>query len=223
MNKVEEFIKRYERIHTGEEPVLIKTPEINNGQITSYFSNPVNYVFPGEQGLKYFTGPLQKVAKIKGRAITVLDYGCGQAMHMYRKSPNLKDKTFFEYHKDKVQCCYLYDPCVPKFSTKPAHGTTFDVTLCGDVMEHVPEEGIDQTLKEISSYTKQDGVVMFSISSSLAVKMFKDGTNLHVTIKSYDWWVDTLARNVTQTFLLAFKANDNQGRTRVRNTSHFTL
>jgi hypothetical protein len=75
---------------------------------------------------------------------------------------------------------------------KPPSGMVFDLTCCADVMEHVPEEFVPVVLAEIGNYTKPNGAIIFSISSNPAKKLFKDGENLHATIKSLDWWVNAI-------------------------------
>ncbi|HKZ43150.1 MAG TPA: hypothetical protein VJ044_19485, partial [Candidatus Hodarchaeales archaeon] len=61
-----------------------------------------------------------------------------------------------------------------------------------DVLEHVPEEEIDEVLKEIFEYAQK--FVFLSISTKLADKKFPDGENVHVCVKPPDWWLEKLPK-----------------------------
>lgn len=215
MSRLEEYIKRYEDIHTGRAPVVY------NGEKLYGDIKKKKVAFGGEQSAKYFPKFIQKISHIKKRSVSVLDYGCGRGLHMFMKEQYLDSKTTFEYHKGAIQAYYLYDPCVPEYNVKPSPGSMFDIALCCDVMEHIPEEDVDYVLSDVSSFIKQDGVALFSISGTPAVKTFEDGINLHVTIKPFDWWYQKLEQFVPQTFVIAYKSAE--GKTRTRNSPFFTL
>ena len=105
----------------------------------------------------------------------MLDYGCGKAYKYTKK----------KYHVFMgIDDLYLYDPYVDEYSTlidRPV-----DIVVCTDVLEHIPEEDIDDTLKTI--FSKARKAVFLSISCKLASKVFSDGTNAHVTVKPPSWW-----------------------------------
>lgn len=110
---------------------------------------------------------------------TVLDYGCGKA------------QCYKEYRLHslwQVDDIKLYDPGVDLYSTPP--NKKYDLTICTDVMEHVPEESVDQVLEHIASCTTK--MAFFSISTRPAKKILPDGRNAHLTIKSPDWWIAKL-------------------------------
>ncbi len=111
---------------------------------------------------------------------TILDYGCGQAS--CHKSGKIKDAI-------------LYDPYVDKYSVKPEG--TFDLVICTDVMEHVPEEGVGKVLTELMNYTNK--VLYLAIATYPANKKFSNGENVHLTIKSKEWWENMLstAKDIT--------------------------
>lgn len=110
---------------------------------------------------------------------SVLDFGCGKA--------NLYDK----FHLKTVwgvNEIYLYDPGIPERNTPPKK--KYDLTLCIDVMEHIPEEDIDSTLKFLVEHTNR--AMFFSISTRPAGKKLPNGKNAHVTIKDKNWWREKL-------------------------------
>ena len=106
---------------------------------------------------------------------TCIDYGCGKA----------KAWSFHQlqhlFGLDKVT---LYDPGVQQYSLKPTEQA--DLVLCIDVLEHVPEECVDEVLIDICSLTKK--AVFLNISTRPASKKLVDGTNAHATVKPKHWW-----------------------------------
>lgn len=191
MNKFEYYIKKYEDIHTGKaqfitiiEGVRKTTPE--------HFGDGVEFV---KKVFPYISNIIQQ----KGRAVTILDYGCGQALHTFDpKYPSWErtvlrnGDTIFTYFKGMIQSYYCYDPAVPRYSRKPDKGTTFDMVVLADVLEHIPEENVLDLLREALSYCKDDGLMVFTISGNVAFSHFEDGENAHITRKSMDWWIDTI-------------------------------
>lgn len=105
---------------------------------------------------------------------TVLDYGCGKATH--HKKNTLGEVT-------------LYDPYYEPYSKKPEG--TYDMVICTDVMEHVPEDEVGKVLAELINYA--DKVLFLAICTKPAKKKFSDGTNVHLTIKPKEWWDDMLS------------------------------
>ncbi len=196
MSKLQEYIQKYERIHTGKDPVLDEFGRVM-GQKAHYF-------FPGELGLSYFVEKIDKTIQQKNRAISLLDYGCGLASHTYKKEKYLNNQTTFEYFKGKLQCYYLYDPCLPDYNIKPTEGSQFDVVLCTDVLEHIPKEHIDEVLQEIDQYTKPDGKVYLSIATRPAIKHFSDGTNVHITVEPKEWWEEKLKENLSKPYKVRY-------------------
>lgn len=185
MSKLDDYAKKYAGIHTGKDPYKFK----DSDELT-YTTEKNRRLFDGSQLARKFTKYIGYTIQQKGRAITLLDYGCGQARQVSIPVKEFDDKTIFGYYDNMIQCYYCYDPGVPKFSMKPPLGMQFDLTCCADVLEHIPEEHIPVVLTEIKNYTKKNGAMLFSISSNLAKKTFVDGENLHITRQSIDWWLN---------------------------------
>ncbi|KKL15753.1 hypothetical protein LCGC14_2502440 [marine sediment metagenome] len=62
-------------------------------------------------------------------------------------------------------------------------GVHFDLGICADVMEHIPEEFIERTLKNIARHCNE---TIFSIANFSSNSL---GHNLHLTQKPLDWWL----------------------------------
>ena len=101
-----------------------------------------------------------------------LDYGCGNS--------NLSD--FFEnILNSKV---YKYDPAIEKYSKLPDNLRVDLIANC-DVMEHIPEDEIDNLLFEMSKISKN---IFFNIYLKEAKTFLPNGENARCTIKPISWW-----------------------------------
>ena len=107
---------------------------------------------------------------------TLLDYGCG-AGNQYA------DAGCHLYWGGILPA--LYDPAISRYSERPMG--RFDGIICSDVAEHIPEEEIDDFLKDVFNYAAK--FVFFSICCRPARKSLPDGRNCHLTIQPQDWWI----------------------------------
>lgn len=119
---------------------------------------------------------------------TLLDYGSGKG-HQYSKS-NLD-----HYWGVVVDC---YDPGYEPFSVLP--DKTYDGVVCTEVMEHIPEDEVDEALHNI--FSRADKFVFMTISLKLASKKFANGDNVHVTIKTAEWWNNIIDKHNTKDVLV---------------------
>jgi len=110
------------------------------------------------------------------RSKTLLDYGCGKG-EQYKQPHFLQNYWGVAVEK--------YDPGVPKLSAPPKGG--FDGVICCDVMEHIPEEAVQDTLQKILSHAGK--FAFFAIATELANKSLPEGLNCHLTVKPKGWWV----------------------------------
>lgn len=119
---------------------------------------------------------------LKGREIgTVLDYGCGKS--------SLLEQLEFKGEK------FYYDPAIEgkdvKFWEKVQDFTRFDLVICNDVLEHIPELELPELLIEIDSISK---VAIFTIHCEKSRTVLPNGTNAHVTVHGKDWWMMKLRK-----------------------------
>ncbi len=106
---------------------------------------------------------------------SILDYGCGQS-------------EFIDGMPNKIK--HRYDPAIPKYQEQP-DPSDVDVVTCNDVMEHVPEEAVDEVLKDI--YRLSDKAV-FVISLVEAAARLPNGENAHTTVRSKAWWTERIGK-----------------------------
>lgn len=119
---------------------------------------------------------------------SILDYGCGRS--------TLLDIV-------NVEVKHRYDPAIEEFSKKP-EGLEFDLVVCTDVLEHIPEDELDELLCEICRYGNK---AFFSISMSLAQQILPNGMNAHVTVRNYDWWKELLSKYFTDLDIRTFSTS----------------
>lgn len=103
---------------------------------------------------------------------TFLDYGCGKALYHPK-----------HWKFDK------YDPCYAPFSKKP--NNVYDLVICTDVMEHIPEYDVERVIIDLFQYTEK--FLFCSICTRAAKKQLPNGQNAHSTIKTQDWWENKFA------------------------------
>ena len=128
-------------------------------------------------------GIVERLVK-RHKATSILDYGCGKAVH------HLEKKV---YEKIGITDVGLYEPAIEKFSVLP--NRIFDGVVCVDVLEHVPEQNIQYTLDQI--VMKASKFVFLTISCNKSKEKLSDGTNAHVTIKPPEWWIEKMSAYVT--------------------------
>jgi 2-polyprenyl-3-methyl-5-hydroxy-6-metoxy-1,4-benzoquinol methylase len=127
--------------------------------------------FPGHSLNKY-TDDIKKFYRLIGGG-SILDYGCGKAVGWNRMKRELD-----------YPLLTLYDPAFKPYENKPT--TQFDMVICTDVMEHIPEEDVMDVLKDIFSFARKG--VFLGVSTKLANKLLPDGRNAHLTVKPASWW-----------------------------------
>jgi len=118
----------------------------------------------------------------KYHAKTVLDYGSGRGMQY------IASRIHERWGLKTLPRCY--DPAVKGIDVLPAVNEKFDAVICADVMEHVPECEVPETLLRIINYAVS--FVFFSISLTPAGKTLPNGMNAHVTLKDELWWRDMI-------------------------------
>lgn len=106
---------------------------------------------------------------------SILDYGCGKAV-LQEALPQFQ-----------ITC---YDPAIDAFSVYPT--SPHDLVYCGDVLEHIEPDRIDNVLDELERLSVRACIV--SVSTREAKKILPDGRNAHLIVMPYNWWIDKLAK-----------------------------
>ncbi len=118
-----------------------------------------------------------------------LDYGCGPATQ-YKILENGLDGGMLKIAKETSSSFYLYDPCHEPFTVFPVE-PTFDGVLCIDVLEHIPESDIDNTLEYLFSVCTK-WMYLFISNKKNAHNFLDSHESTHCTIKTKDEWIDLI-------------------------------
>lgn len=113
---------------------------------------------------------------------SVLDYGCGNAQP-YKKFTNTNGLWGVE--------TVLYDPAIEGYETLP--NKDFDAVICVDVLEHIPEDELDDLFEKV--FARAKSVVFFTFCNRLAKKTLPNGNNAHCTLHDYQWWMDRISKH----------------------------
>ena len=100
---------------------------------------------------------------------SILDYGCGKA------------QCWPIQWQDRITG---YDPAYEPYSVRPQG--SYDMVICTDVLEHVPESAVDRVIRDIFDYREK--WVYLCICTRASGKRLPDGSNKHVTIRPNSWW-----------------------------------
>lgn len=121
--------------------------------------------------------PHLQIAVAELRPSSILNYGCGQTnLH---NELNLFGAQYFRY-----------DPGIPELSELPVQRVDFLINT--DVLEHVPEENLDDVIGHLASISEN---ALINISTRPASEVLRDGSNAHCTIKSPQEWLVILKRH----------------------------
>jgi len=124
-----------------------------------------------------FHGNKIKELIIANNCLSILDYGSGKGQQY------TVDNIHIKYFNGILPT--LYDPAVPNIDILPAG--TFDLVVCTDVLEHIPESLLDEVLSEI--YSKAKFCVYLGICNSNAQTKLSDGRDVHITKQRGPWWI----------------------------------
>ena len=120
--------------------------------------------------------PHVRACMVDARPNRVLEYGCGRSqLGEFLKAPGL---TWLRY-----------DPALPEFAALPAGPVDF--VVCTDVMEHIPEEDVEDVLRHIASLSSK---VFFNIATRPAKNILPNGRNAHYTVWPTERWVELLKK-----------------------------
>lgn len=86
--------------------------------------------------------------------------------------------------------------CVQEDLTEGLDALTdsFDVVICMDVLEHIPEESVGFALSELGRCARK--MVMLHISYKQTLRTGTQGEPLHLTCESPDWWREKIQENI---------------------------
>lgn len=172
----EEILRRFLKRHELRNEEMDKIDFKDSKQVEEYYINN-NYEIYDHfewhfQGRRGFDKKLVEDIKAAypDRATEILDFGCGGGQNAFMLAKekyivsccdhNKKAMDFishrFKKHKLKIKKISM--PIHSKFKNK------FDIILCFDVLEHIPNDKFDETIELLKSLKKPNGKIMASVS-----------------------------------------------------------
>lgn len=79
----------------------------------------------------------------------------------------------------------MFEPA-PDAATEAWVGVKFDVVTAWEVMEHIPEEGLDRLIRNVLDHLAPGGIWVMSVSTQTGFH--------HVTVRDQPWWLELFAR-----------------------------
>lgn len=122
-----------------------------------------------------------------------LDVGCGEGQGIKKARDMGKDVWGIDIAD--ISRIWKENGIADYCMVAPAHKMPFDdnsfeFIVCSETMEHVPMDGIDDTLKEI--YRVGSDKFLFTIALTHDTHARATGVGYHVTLKPKEWWFDKL-------------------------------
>jgi len=118
----------------------------------------------------------------------ILDYGCAKGYLVHA----LNQLGFEAYGYDLST--YAIDNCHPQVKEliyNVLDDSKYEYVICKDVMEHIPEDKIVNTLKEIKHVMGEEALFVIPLGDDNKFRIREYEYDItHVTKKDEDWWVD---------------------------------
>jgi SAM-dependent methyltransferase len=165
-------------------PMDAAMPGREDGQIAQYRQLHAEKADYGASSPKYIDETSLFIGWLKPKS--VLDYGCGKGGLLKALALRFPDIQFAGY-----------DPAIPGADTLPRQ--KFDMAICTDVLEHIPEDALPRVVQEIASLSEN---CFFGLHHALARQILPNGQNAHCTIRPPVWYHRLLSQAFPQVFLL---------------------
>ena len=111
--------------------------------------------------------------------VSALDFGCGSMAADFLNA----------LYPGPGVMKYAYDPGVPGLESASDIPRFVDLLFCLDVMEHIPEPNVADTLRGLSHLTDH---AIFIVHHWTAKAILPNGENAHVTVKPPEWWLERM-------------------------------
>ena len=155
-------------------------------------------------GFRYVVQATDQLSAVAGRS---LDVGCGVGFVMqylsgaaFSLQPFGLDVSDVSVERTKERIL----PRVPQADERVVQGVAmslpyeddhFSLVTCFDVLEHLDEIDVLKALNEISRVVRPGGLFYGSVSCRKSGITDINGDNLHLTVRSPDWWIEKMDPN----------------------------
>tara|TARA_E500000178_G_C16855123_1_gene676987 strand:+ start:148 stop:726 length:579 start_codon:yes stop_codon:yes gene_type:complete len=145
---------------------------------------PASKTFEGTSLAKWIV--IIKKFLIKYNCKSIIDFGCGKAIG-YTTVLDIEDESY-KGLADFWNCqdIVLYDPAVEIYKKYPSNKA--DCVICVDVLEHIPPNDLLSFIDDLFRLSKK--LLFICVATIPATKFFEDGSNIHLSIKSENQWIE---------------------------------
>jgi len=123
-----------------------------------------------------------------------IDLGCGRASlskHFEFYTGVDISKYIIEHNKKTRSGHYIHSSLDELYKIKLNYNN-FDIAICSDVMEHIPEPEVVNVLSSISKLNVRD--FYFAISTRKSVLLDKNKNNLHLSVFTSNTWNSLISK-----------------------------
>jgi len=140
-------------------------------------------------GMRFINKAIDAIHPEEGASI--IDLGCGTGRTSNHLSElgykvtalDIAENACTEYAGDFIQSCIW---------SIPSNTGKFNYGVCFDVMEHLPTEKVDKSIKCVARHCD---IAYFQIANFVCHEGDKIGESLHLTVKSADWWLNAMKKH----------------------------
>lgn len=139
---------------------------------------------------RYFKLIIQLVKIYQNKDVSIVDLGCGNGKAMkdlirlgYRNISGV-DISIYIIKKLKKENLNVYPGSLDNL--KIFRNNQFEIGFCNDVLEHIDEKYLSQTLDEMSRICLK--TIFLSICPRKSHHKSLEGENLHLTVRNIIWW-----------------------------------
>ena len=172
----EEVLRRLLKRFELRKEEMNKVDFNDSKQVIDYYTNNNYEIYDHLEwhfkGRRSFDKKLVEEIKSKcpDKSIEILDFGCGGGQVSYMLAKEKYIVTACDYNKKSIEFMhhrFSKQRQKIKLVLMPIHKAfknKFDIILCFDVLEHVPDEKFNETIELIKSLLKPGGKIMASVS-----------------------------------------------------------
>ena len=144
-------------------------------------------------------GFYRKCRELYGTSLSFLDLGCAGGGMVFEFALNghvsiglegsdtskVMGRANWRTIPDNLFCCNITKEFELLDCTKKAT-KCFDVISCWEVLEHIPEDGLETFFLNVKKHSDDGGIFVGSISRLLS--------SHHITVHENDWWIDKFSK-----------------------------
>lgn len=130
---------------------------------------------------------------VKGESVIDFGFGRGAALDFFEGNGLVVagvDVSSFAVAQQRMGNRRVFHASLDDMAEVPADA--FDFGFCNDVLEHLPPESVERALLEIGRICRKK--LFASVCPTASHHLSPTGENLHLTVRSENWWKEQLEK-----------------------------